>query len=358
MLLAAGAATLLSRPRRAAAQDDGRPVTVVTWGGAYEAAQRAALFAPFTAETGVPVEVRSYSGGLSALRERAGPEGWDVIDMLEADSRAACAAGLVRPVDPGAMAAPAGDLSLAEDFAPFRPGRCSLPQNVYARVIAYDDRAFPGRKPTRVEHFFDVARFPGKRGVERGADGILEWALMAEGVPPAQIYDLLSTERGLRLALRRLETIREHILWWDDPAAPARWLAEGRAAMAAGYNGRFFDAARAGAPVTTIWDGRLIGLEVWAVPANGDEARARDFLRFAMRPERMADLSERIPYGPARQSALPRIGLHPEAGIPMRDYLPNARPDAGRALHRDSRWYANTADLRARRFRAWLAGGG
>jgi len=330
-------------------------LTVVTWGGAYEAAQRKALFAPFTARTGMQVRVRRYAGGVAPLRRRAGPEGWDVVDMLEADARAACAAGLLRPLDHDALLAPADGMSVARDFAPFRPGRCTIPQNVYARVMAYDDRAYPGVKPARVENFFDLARFPGKRAVERSPDGILEWALMAEGVPPAQIYDLLSTERGLRLAFRRLETIREHILWWEDPAAPARWLAEGRVSMAAGYNGRFFAEARSGAPVTTVRDGRLIGLEVWAVPAGADTGPARDFLRFAARPGRMAALAERIPYGPVRRSALPRIGLHPEGGIPMRDHLPNAPGIAGRALTRDSAWYAATADLRRRRFRAWLA---
>ena len=333
------------------------PLTVVTWGGAYEAAQRAALFGPFTRQTGTPLRVLRYSGGIKALRRRAEPEGWDVVDMLEDDAMAACAAGLLWPLDHEALLSPAGGVPAEADFAPLRLGRCSVPQNVYARVIAYDDRAFPGVKPTRLEDFFDIERFPGKRAVERSPDGILEWALMAEGVPPSQIYDLLSTERGLRLAFRRLDTIRDSIVWWEDPAQPARWLSEGKVAMATGYNGRFFAEALSGAPVTTIWDGRLIGVEVWAMPAGADTGPAQAFLSFAARPERMAALAERIPYGPARRSALPRIGLHPDAAIPMRDYLPNARPGRGRALHRDSRWYSNTAELRRRHFRDWLRDG-
>ena len=43
--------------------------------------------------------------------------------------------------------------------------------------MAYDERAFPGVKPTRIGDFFDTARFPGPRAVQRGPDGILEWAL-------------------------------------------------------------------------------------------------------------------------------------------------------------------------------------
>ena len=47
---------------------------------------------------------------------------------------------------------------------------------------------------------------------------------MAEGVPIDQIYDLLSTDRGMRLAFRRLDSIRDHIVWWDDPKEPAALL--------------------------------------------------------------------------------------------------------------------------------------
>jgi len=327
-------------------------LTVATWGGAYEAAQREAVFAPFIEATGQAVTAVQYDGTLAALRDRAGPEGWDVVDMLADQARAACAEGLLRPLDADALLGPGA----RADFSPQGPTRCAIPQNVYARVMAYDERAFPGIKPTRIGDFFDTARFPGPRAVQHGPDGILEWALLAEGVPPEQVYGLLSTDRGLRLALRRLETIREHIIWWTDPAEPAEMLADGRAVMAAGFNGRFFDiAARGGAPVDIVWDGRIIGTEVWAIPATTENPQAaRDFLAFALRPASMARLSELIPYGPARRSAFERVGLHPETGVPMRVHLPNAPQHGGRALIRDAAWVANTRDLRQRRFQAWL----
>ena len=328
---------------------------MVSWGGAYEAAQRRAVIAPFAQATGTKVEVRRYDGTAEALARRAGPEGWDVVDMLADQARLACREGTLQPLDAAALL---GRDALA-DFAPHRPTRCAIPQNVYARVLAYDERAFPGAKPTRVEDFFDVAQFPGPRAVQKGPDGILEWALMAEGVPPAQVYALLSTDRGLRLAFRRLEAIREHIVWWTDPAQPARMLAEGDAAMAAGFNGRFFDAAgRGGAPLAIVWDGRIIGVEVWALAAAADAPEAaRRFLAHAARPETMARLAERIPYGPARRSAFRHVGLHPETRVPMRAHLPNAPQHGARSLVRDAAWYANTEALRRRRFEAWLAQG-
>ena len=86
-------ALLLGHP--ALAED----LTVATWGGAYEAAQREAVFAPFAEATGQAVTAVQYDGTVAALRDRAGPEGWDVVDMLADQARAACAEGLLRPVD-------------------------------------------------------------------------------------------------------------------------------------------------------------------------------------------------------------------------------------------------------------------
>src|SRR6056297_38086 len=332
----------------AAAED----LTIVSWGGAYEAAQREAVIAPFVEETGHDVTVDVYDGTWTALAEHGADQGWDVIDMLDDQARLACGRGLLLELDPRSLFTS----DALADFTPSGPTRCSVPQNAYARVMAFDDRAFPGIKPTSIEDFFDTERFPGPRAVQRSPDGILEWALLAEGVPPEQVYGLLSTDRGLKLAFRRLDSIRDDIIWWQDPAEPAAMLADGRAAMAAGFNGRFFDMAHhRGAPIDIVWDGRIIGIEVWVIAASSDAPEAaRAFVAHASRPDSMARLATRIPYGPTRRSAFDRIALNPATGAPMRTYLPNAPQHGGRSLLQDSTWYANTEDLRLRRFRAWL----
>jgi putative spermidine/putrescine transport system substrate-binding protein len=336
-------------------------LTIATWGGVYEAAQRAALFDPFTAATGIVIETARHDGGPD-VPGRPDARGWDLIDLGAADAGAACAAGLLVPLDTAALPAPpATGGSTRDDFLPGSFGRCALAHSTYATVVAYDDRAFPGRKPASIADVFDVEAFPGKRAFRRNPGGLMEWALMAVGVPRAQIYDLLSTDRGIRLALRELDRIREHILWWEAAEAPVELLESGAAVMASGFNGRFFDArVMRDQPIIIIWDGQLVAREAWAIPAAADPSRraaAERFIRFATRPERQAALAERLPYGPTRRSALERIGLHPVAGVPMADHLPTAPHRMDRALVIDSAWYANTEALRRRRFQAWLAEG-
>jgi len=346
-----------------AAADEPPVLTVVTWGGAYEEAQAQALFDPFTAATGVRIERVHYDGGIAPLRAHlAGDDGprWDVGDMLRSDARAACRDGLLARFD-AAILAPAPDgTPAARDFAANAIADCFVSQLVFATVIAYDDRAFPGEKPQTIADFFDLERFPGKRALRAAPVGLFDWALASYGVPQSQVYDLLSTERGLRLATRRLDAIAEALVWWRGGSEPASLLARGEVAMASGYNGRFFHAqVEQGAPISILWDAALLAENVWAMPAGVEErATAERFIRFATSSARLAALANRIPYGPTRQSAQRRVGLHVEHGIPMPPHLPTAPRHRERALHKDYAWYAATEALRQRHFQAWRASAG
>ena len=345
----------------AAAAEEPETLTVVTWGGAYEAAQRAAIFQPFEAATGVALEFVRWDGGVAPLRDHLAenaPPRWDVVDMLRSDARAACRQGLLAPFD-AAILAPAPDGTPArQDFREDAITDCFVSQLVFATVVAYDDRAFPGEKPQNIADFFDVERFPGQRALRDAPVGLFDWALRAQGVPRSQIYALLSTERGFALAFRHLDRIRDQLVWWRDGATPARLLADGAVAMASGYNGRFFHARVAdGAPISIIWDSALLAENVWAMPA-GTERRelAERFIRFATAAEQLGALANRISYGPTRASAMRRVGLHATEGIPMRPHLPTAPRHLERALMKDYAWYAATEELRRRRFEAWRAG--
>ncbi|MEM7545220.1 MAG: ABC transporter substrate-binding protein [Pseudomonadota bacterium] len=329
-------------------------LTVVSWGGVYEAAQRQALFDPFTEATGIRIDSVVYSGGIDSLRDANAD--WDLVDMIEDQAIAACDEGLLSKISIEQVAEPYQGVPVEDDFLPGTFRKCSVAQNVYSTVFAYNDKAFLGEKPATIADFFDPERFPGKRAVLRDPDVILEWALMAEGVPIDQVYDLLSTERGIRLAFRKLDELRGSIIWWENVGTPVEMLKDGRAVMASGYNGRFFSAAQDdGLPITIVWDGQVVSFETWAIPASSEQqSEAQLFIRFATAPEQLAALAELIPYGPTRISALSHVGLHEKSGVPMRDHLPNSPQHRDRALFGDSLWYARTKDLRERRFQAWL----
>lgn len=334
------------------------PLTVLTWGGAYEASQRQAYFAAFTDATGIPIRTVHYDGGLADLRRHlaSGDVTWDLVDMVYADALAACDAGLLEPLPVELLApSPTGDTA-REDFLPGAITRCGVAHLVFSTVLAFDERAFPGVKPSSVADFFDLERFPGKRALRRVPVGLMEWALLSYQVPRQQLYNLLSTERGFDLAFRRLDQIRPDLRWWTSGDQPARWLEDGEVAMASGFNGRFFHAqVTRGAPITVIWDGQLLDYNSWAILRGSDQVdEAHRFIRHATRTEAMAALANRISYGPTRYSAQRRVGRHRASGVAMAPHLPTAPSHLSGAIDRDHDWYARTAGLRARRFEAWL----
>ncbi|TLF45992.1 extracellular solute-binding protein [Halomonas urmiana] len=332
-------------------------LVVLSWGGAYERAQRAALFAPYTAATGRPVTVRQYDGGLAALRGAVadGEVPWDLIDMTRSEAMAACAEGLLEPLSPKLLALAPDGTPAEADFLPGAIGRCAITHSIFATVVAYRTDAFPGRRPTRIGDLFDQRRFPGPRALQDTPAVNLEWALLSYRVPREELYRLLSTRRGLDLAWERLDTLDE-IRWWQAGDTPSRLLAEGEVVMASGYNGRFFDAmVHRGVPIEILWDGQVQEHETWAIPRGAPHPEAaREFLRFATTAERLADLARHIPYGPARRSAAVRVTTHPESGVDMRLHIPTHPLNAERAVTKDETWYARTRSRIQALFRDWL----
>ncbi|MEH6456229.1 MAG: extracellular solute-binding protein [Cocleimonas sp.] len=340
------------------AQDDAQEeLTIATWGGSYEKAQQAALFEPFETATSVQINTLRYAGGIDILKSDLMP---DIIDMSLEDAVLACDQQLLHKIKMASIVKTnIAEFKAKKDFVENSLLPCGIAHLSYSTLIAYDERVFTGEKPQRIKDFFDTKRFPGKRALQKSPAAILEWALMAEGVPVDQVYDLLSTERGLRLAFRRLDSIKKDIIWWDNAKQAAALLESGKVVMASGYNGRFFNAQINGAPITMIWDAQIIDWNVWVMPKSKKGKKSNidlsyDFIRFVTQTEKMARLAEIIPYGPSRKSALKRIGLHAEKGFSMRDHLPTAKHHLDRAIFRDANWYANTLELRNSRFWDWL----
>ena len=209
-------------------------------------------------------------------------------------------------------------------------------------MAASDERCDRFEAPPRsARDFFDLARFPGGRGVRRGSAKLnLELALLADGVAPADVYPTLSTEAGVRRALAKFASIRLAIAWWSQPADAIAMLSDGRASMTTALNGDVFDAQVHGRAVGTIWDDQLDELDVFALPR--DDPRhdlAMSFIRFATGTAPLARVSEWLPYGPARRSALPLVGDNPETGIRMLPYLPTAPANAATAFAVDNLWW-------------------
>ena len=239
-------------------------LTIVSWGGAYTASQQKAYHDPYMAEN--PdisiINDDNAAEGLAKLRAQveSGNVTWDIVDMVAADAITACDEGVIMEIDPDTWLAAAPDGTPAsEDFfaGTLSPGgtNCFIPQIVYSTTFGYRTDVFDGEQPSTIADVFDLEKFPGKRSLERRPINNLEWALVADGVAPADVYGMLSTSEGVARAFAKLDIIKDQVVWWTKGAQPPQLLADGEVVMASAYNGRLFSAiAEKNQPIAMMWD--------------------------------------------------------------------------------------------------------
>ncbi len=336
------------------------PLNVVSWGGAYTMSQEEAYSKPWTEKTGQRIiNIDRSATGLAGLRAQveAGNVTWDLVDMLPADAKIACAEGLIEVLNHDELLSPAPDGTPAsEDFIPGALDECFVATIVYSNIVGFNTEMFPeDNQPSTIADVFDLENFPGMRSLQRRPINNLEWALIADGVAHDDVYDLLATEEGVERALAKLDTIKDHVIWWSEGAQPPQLLADKEVAFASAYNGRIFDAqVNENQPFGIIWDAQVFELDGWVVP-KGKLDVAKDFLRFSTDTERNAAQASYISYGPARMSAAEIVGNHIPTGIDMTPHMPTYEPNFATALPKDDDFWADYQDELNERFDAWLA---
>ncbi len=332
-------------------------LTVVSWGGAFARALEEAIIKPFEAETGIEVRLEDYNGGLAQIRAQVetGSVFWDVVDLELFDGVRGCEEGLFELLDLSILAAAPGG-GAEEDFFPDTLGECGMGTIFYSTVFAYNNETVGERKPETIADFFDLENFPGRRGMRRAPLANLEFALMADGVPAADVYAVLDTEEGVDRAFDKLDTIKDEVIWWQVGAQPPQLLADGEVVMTTAYNGRIFNAqVLENQPFVVVWDGQVLDSGQFAIVAGTERFEAAQlFIAFSSRPESLAGLGRYIAYSPTRRSAAPLISTHLETGVEMRPYMPNTPENTTRALRNDWAWWSDNADDMNERFVAWL----
>ena len=89
--------------------------------------------------------------------------------------------------------------------------------DIFSVVAAWNTETYGDNGPRTWADFYDVEKFPGTRAMRNKVDAQLETALLADGVPMDQIYEVLNSEAGIERALDKIRTIKPHIaVWWSS----------------------------------------------------------------------------------------------------------------------------------------------
>jgi putative spermidine/putrescine transport system substrate-binding protein len=341
ILAAAAVALSASLVLPAAARD----LTVVSWGGNYQDAQRNIYFKPFSEKIGKPVLDEAWDGGIGVIQSKvkAGAPNWDAVQVEAEELALGCADGLYEKIDWDKMGG-------KDKFLDSAVNDCGVGAIVWSTAIAYDgDKLAEG--PKSWADFWNVEKFPGKRSLRKGPKYTLEFALLADGVSKDELYDVLSTEEGVERAFKKLDELKPNIVWWESGAQPIQFLASGEVAMTSAYNGRITGINRTeGKNFKVVFPGSIYAVDSWVVLKDAENKDvAQDFIAFASQPENQAKLPESVAYGLPNKEAAAMVPAELAKDLPTD---PANLPEAI-ALNVDF-WIDNAESL-TQRFNAWLA---
>ncbi|HSS13057.1 MAG TPA: extracellular solute-binding protein, partial [Rhizomicrobium sp.] len=180
----------------------------------------------------------------------------------------------------------------------------------------------------------------------------LEMALLADGVPPAEVYKNLATQEGLDRAFAKLKALNP--IWAHDSKDALSWVKNGQAIMATALNGDV--QADKDFVSAVIWDHQLYEMDVFAIPAgNPNKEKALDFIAYATNSAALAGVANWVGLGPARRSAIALVKTNPELGTPMRPLLPTAPENFRQAFAVDNGWWLSHGPAIAPRWREFVS---
>lgn len=253
-----------------------RDLTIVSRGVTSIEPLRRVFVEPFVGATGIPVHQDSWNGGIEALEThlKVPNNEWDLVELRGDELAAACADGLLEKLDFSAIGG-------KDHYLPQGVSDCGVGAVASNIVLAWDRDKFPGT-PTWAD-FWDIAKYPGKRGLFKGPRGNLEIALIADGVAPADVYKVLATTEGVDRAFHKLDQLKPYIVWWQSGEEAEHILSSGDVLMTSAPSDRIAVAARGGPRNFGMqWNASLADVKYWAIVKGSPNLRqAIQFLYFA-----------------------------------------------------------------------------
>jgi putative spermidine/putrescine transport system substrate-binding protein len=336
LLLAA--ATIATSPVLA----DARDLVVVARGPSLQAATQETLAKPFATATGIATQVSSWDGGIDAMRAqpKAPDNGWDLV-LVDGDTLGTgCSEGLLEKLDWSAIGG-------KDHYLPQAVSDCGVGAFADSQALAWDRDKFPATPSW--SDFWDVAKYPGKRGLRRGVQGNLEFALIADGVAPGDVYKVLATSDGVDRAFRKLDQLKPYIVWWQTGSEATKILASGDVLMTSAPVSDIAVANRAGHHNFAVqWNASLYDVLSWAiVKGTANLRQATQFLYFAGTPAIEARMVGAFGEGGWAKGA--NDGLPAEQA----QASPTATTNLSAAVRADAGfWHDNLSKLR-QRFDTW-----
>jgi putative spermidine/putrescine transport system substrate-binding protein len=233
--------------RDAAAQGKGA-INFLTWGGNFGKGIRIAFSDPYTKATGVEVkDITPFNLGKFQTAMRNGnPEGYDLAWFDDEVEPAQLGAdGMLEPINYDL-------LPNAKGAIPGTRQKFGVAPYITLYQMSYNANAYKAKAPNSWKDFWDVQNFPGPRSLGTWVAGVLEAALLADGVAADKLYPL-DEDRAFKM----LDKIKPNIRVFHDTQANTnvqQMLEQGDITMVLTWATDMVAANQAGKPVGVVYN--------------------------------------------------------------------------------------------------------
>lgn len=239
-----------------------------TSGGSIATALKSTLFKSYTKNTGTTVTDDFNDGDTKFLAAAsAGKVPWSVVAFnTVADGLRAEQQGQLLPIDKATVP--------VDQLGPDSFDKYGIKAIIYGSVLTWNTKKWPvsGVHPDSWADLYNTKKFPGKRCLYKGAQSgwTLESALLADGVSAGGLYPL-----DIPRALKKLDTIKNDIVWWTSGAQSIQDFATGECDLGITWSARPWAAVTQNQqPLAISWNQAGYTSDMLAVPKGAPNAAA------------------------------------------------------------------------------------
>ena len=323
------------------AKADGHSVMFASWGGSFQDALRTTMLTPAAEKLGIEVE-EDTTNGIQDVRSQisAGAVSWDVTEQELSVCETLKQEDSLEPLD--------YSLINSAGIPPELINSHYVGLLAFTKVISYRQDKFGDNGPQSWADFWDVEKFPGKRGMHGKVNYNLEAALMADGVAKSEIYNVLSTKKGQERAWAKLAEIVPHVtVWYRGGSQSAQILRDGEVDVVHMGHNRVESVANSGVDVAYTFQDGTMDVDCLLVPKGAPNyANAMKLINSVLSASSQATLAKTMPLGPVNKYAF-------DAGVLSIEQAKNVNthPDNyDKQLLVDPNFYIGQLDVLTERF--------
>ena len=323
------------------ANADGHSVMFASWGGSFQDALRSTMLTPAAEKLGIEVE-EDTTNGIQDVRSQisAGAVSWDVTEQELSVCETLKQEDSLEPLD--------YSLINSAGIPPELVNSHYVGLLAFTKVLSYRQDKFGDNGPQSWADFWNVEKFPGKRGMHGKVNYNLEAALMADGVAKSEIYNVLSTKKGQERAWAKLAEIVPHVtVWYRGGSQSAQILRDGEVDVVHMGHNRVESVANSGVDVAYTFQDGTMDVDCLLVPKGAPNyANAMKLINSVLSASSQATLAKTMPLGPVNKYAF-------DAGVLSIEQAKNVNthPDNyDKQLLVDPNFYIGQLDVLTERF--------